>query len=162
MIGGRNGLAERASNLLSRSQTAFTLWHKETSSQFSSATTARRPTADLHLRILKILHDSSSPSLHLHSRSTPTAQPIIALCRVLKKPRIGAELTESDIYPVLFSSVREDIKEGKDVYVWKPWYTVELPDPGIFVDYEDMQFGLGKSRRSREALLCSRFFVINI
>jgi len=81
---------------------------------------------------------------------------------VLKKPRIGAELTESDIYPVLFSSVREDIKEGKDVYVWKPWYTVELPDPGIFVDYEDMQFGLGKSRRSREALLCSRFFVINI
>ncbi|KIM77412.1 hypothetical protein PILCRDRAFT_825380 [Piloderma croceum F 1598] len=178
----RNGLAERASNLLSRSQTAFTLWHKETSSQFSSATTARRPTADLHLRILKILHE---PPPSTHSRPTPTAHPIIALCRVLNKPqnsRNEAGLAESDIYPILFSSLspissnlnpaaREDIKMDKDVYVWKPWYTVELPEPGILVDvsYEeglDMQlgdeWGLGRSRRnrrSREALLCSRFFV---
>jgi hypothetical protein len=185
MIGYRNGLAEHASNLLSRSQTACTLWHKETSPQFSSATNARRPTADLHLRILKILHEPSSHSAHhSHSRSTPTAQPIIALCRVLNKPQniIGAGLTESDIYPILFSSpspissnsnpaAREDIKEDKEVYVWKPWYTAELPEPGILIDisYEegvDMQledeWELGRnrrSRRSREVPLCSRFFV---
>jgi hypothetical protein len=185
VLGYRNGLAERASNLLSRSQTAFTLWHKETSSQFSSATTARRPTADLHFRILKILHEPS-PSAHSHSKSTSTVQPIIALCRVLNKPQnssIGAGLTESDIYPILFSSpspissnsnpaAREDIKEDKEVYVWKPWYTVELPEPGMLIDasYEkgvDMQLGdewrLGRSRRSRrsrEALLCSRFFLL--
>jgi hypothetical protein len=178
VLGYRNGLAERASNLLSRSQTAFTLWHKEASSQFSSATTARRPTADLHLRILKILHEPSLPA-HSHSKPTSTAQPIIALCRVLNKPQnssTGAGLTESDIYPILFSSpsplssnsnpaAREDIKEDKEVYVWKPWYTVELPEPGILIDV-DMQLGdeweLGRSRRSRrsrEALLCSRFFV---
>jgi hypothetical protein len=125
----RNGLAERASNLLSRSQTSFALWHKETSSLSS-----RWPTADIHFSILKVLH--------VHSRSTPA----IALCRVTKKPQ--DQLTE-DIYVVLFSSptpnAAERIEEGRKVYVWHPWYVVEA---GI-------SYGLDET--VKYAVLCSRY-----
>ena len=98
----RNGLAERASNLFSRSQTSFALWHKET-----SALSSRWSTADMHFSILKVL-----------SRSTPA----IAVCRVTKKPQ--NQLTE-DIYAVLFSSP-SGLEEGRKVYVWHPWYVVEF------------------------------------
>jgi hypothetical protein len=83
----------------------------------------------------------------------------------------GGSLTD-DIYPVLFSSPvppssnpAEGLEEGREVYVWKPWYTVELPEPGISVAYSEAMGtqsvdGWGAtSRRSKHALLCSRFFI---
>lgn len=179
----RNGLAERATNFLSRSQTAFTLWHKETQSSLVSS--SRRPTADLHLRILNIMHQ---PSPSTHSRSSP---PLIALCRIIKKNQDSASSElKSNIYPVLFSFLKpkssatststskDCLEQGKEVYVWKPWHIVQLPEPGIDIsistknNQEDWgfirgmtQFEIGKQAemeqdgRIRTALLCSRFFV---
>lgn len=171
--GYRNGLAERASNILARSQTAFTLWHKEMSSISSSS---QRQSADLHFHILRVLHEPSPPSYtHPHSRSASSTHPVIALCRILSKPSNegGNDLTK-DIYPVLFSchdppkfNQRERFEEGRDVYVWKPWYAVELQGAGIEARYrtehEEAQL-VGESGlwreviKSKHALLCSRFF----
>jgi hypothetical protein len=77
----------------------------------------------------------------------------------------------NDIYPVLFSSPvppssnpAAGFEKGKEVYVWKPWYAVELPEPGIDIEPEEeatrMQLAVGRDlTRSKHALLCSRFLV---
>jgi hypothetical protein len=98
----------------------------------------------------------------------------------MKKPHnaSGQELT-NDIYPVLFSSPAppnsdptEGFDEGSEVHIWRPWYSVELPDPGIHIScgvgdgkmeqaqsFEDAG-AQWEVNRSKHALLCSRFFVL--
>jgi hypothetical protein len=85
---------------------------------------------------------------------------------VIKKPQNGpqGELTE-DIYPVLFSSPSpaDGFEEDRMVYVWNPWYAVELSQPGISVGYGiEAQLAErrdGMDRQCKYALLCSRYLL---
>jgi hypothetical protein len=142
-----HGLAEHANQLLSRFQTSFSLWQKEISRTLLSS--SRRPTPDLRLHILKIIHVAQT-----HSSPTPSAG--LAACRLahLKTDEHGID---GDEIHILFSfappsstnarvCTAEDFAADREVYVWKPWYEVE-------VDAEE-------SGRFTTTLLCSRFLFI--
>lgn len=118
----------------------------------------------------------------------------LAICRILKKPLNDDGLVVDDICPVLFPSriarglfptpselASVTLEEGKEVYTWKPWSSVNLPLPGITFDNEvraggtcpkrefDLLMGEVKEEDDTEkvvvrrvctiALICSRFVV---
>lgn len=168
-INRRNGLAERAKILLAHSQTAHTLWATEIQRLRSSS---RRPKADLQLRVLKILHKTEP---RLLSKSL-----VIALCRVVS---LGEEdkatwASEGDI-PVLFSEhntkpdLEMEVEEGKEVFVCKPFFFVDLSEPLVISTNasERMSTGLtqfdtgaglkkmGLSGNGKRVLLCFRYFL---
>jgi hypothetical protein len=66
----------------------------------------------------------------------------------------------------------QGFEEDREVYVWKPWYIAELPDPGISVSYSinkdevnEEMMGIQFPPRvdaqgvAKYALLCSRYFI---
>ncbi|RDB23929.1 hypothetical protein Hypma_009243 [Hypsizygus marmoreus] len=150
----KGGLASRASELISRSQTSLALWHKETEDALSS--TSRRLTPDLRLRIIRILDSPagakpSSPRKPSVSSSNAMS-PGLALCRILSTPSLKhphltyllPKTLEKQYHLVVLSfptvaPVRsrvqnrihprnpEDFVVGREIYAWEPWQEVSLP-----------------------------------
>ncbi|KAK7449779.1 hypothetical protein VKT23_013255 [Stygiomarasmius scandens] len=147
----RDGLAARASAVLSHANTSLTLWTKEYSVKSSY------PKPDLRIRILKIIQ-----APHASSSLTAKSIPGLALCCLSgsspapfenKTPQIDhpvaakfplnerlSQTVESQhdsqqnmLFPILFSfsahpasastPVRNpsDLVEGREFYMWKPW-----------------------------------------
>ncbi|KIL61358.1 hypothetical protein M378DRAFT_13542 [Amanita muscaria Koide BX008] len=152
----RNGLAARASQLLSKTRTSLTLWQREMEAQTSSfpdedpiSLSYLKP--DLRLKVIEIIH---SPTSHRPSKSgniTNSQTPCfaIALCRVLQSPcsssttsNIGLSFHTSyhTLVKVIFSNafsvsprsiVRNAVlfKDGVEVLVWRPWHEVKVSSP---------------------------------
>ncbi|KZT24918.1 hypothetical protein NEOLEDRAFT_1178691 [Neolentinus lepideus HHB14362 ss-1] len=94
----RGGLADRASALLTRAQTALSLWHHDT---------RHHSNADLHLSVVRIV------------QHTPRA--VLAVCE-----DSGGEEKEERIYMFLRREGEREVREAGEVLVWRPWVTVEL------------------------------------
>ena len=145
----RGGLAELAQNLISRSNTDFSLWSKEV------AHPDGRTNSYTRLEVCEVL--SRNP------RETPETSTgsynvqgivfsVLTQCRAL-------DLAEDQSGLVLFSSRSpttasrvSDIKGvdiGKEVYIWEPWSEATIASPGA-----------QSSSRREKVLLCSRFMVI--
>ena len=152
----RNGLAERASRILSRSHTAFSLWQRETDSLLST----RRLMPDLRFRVARILHLTK---LTERSRSLPSHRSGVVLCHPIDAKGDIDTLREemhmlllccsSSVSDMRVSNVGE-LKENREIYVWHPHYEIELP--------ATLQTLVGRgSNKSAKALLCPRFLVLS-
>ena len=178
----RNGMAERAQHLISRSQTSYTLWQKEIETTHSSGCV---PKSDICLRVVEVLHSaytSSSPGTSSSLRS------ILARCHVVSNVALhhpmedphhtGGYIPSAEGY-VLFSfsagghnsraGVTQVLNEGTYVYVWKPFYEVQLrstpltsfpvseasPEP----DVNHPTVATETLEKLQTALLCSRFLI---
>ncbi|KAJ7451857.1 hypothetical protein B0H11DRAFT_311885 [Mycena galericulata] len=197
----RNGLAARATALYERSYSSLALWEAEMAHSLSSSVSSRRGlNPDMRLRIIHILH-IPSPMPHPSSKSSI---PGVALCHLLSAPTadpLGPLLPRSKdgICAVLFSfsslspspyppaqtqlNARnpEDLAEGREVYVWKPWQGLAIDTSALKLciesdastspaeDAPPATFDLfepgpaGAWRRgniSETALVCERFIVL--
>ncbi|TDL25743.1 hypothetical protein BD410DRAFT_837210 [Rickenella mellea] len=157
----RNGLAERADHLMTRSRTAYSLWQKEVETQLASS---RQVTPDLRLQVMRIVHTSHKPTFN----GTPGAlYNVLAQCRVMKDD--SSHETEVEEGTVLFTfndptrrvDPGETVPEGINICVWRPWHEVEISSDvtrrpeGDISSIENVE-----KRVAQTALLCSRFLVM--
>jgi len=167
----RNGLAERASQMLSRSHTVLSLWQLETETLVRSF---RRLTPDLRLRIVQVL---CIPSCTDRFSQPSTRRFGLALCEVLnnEKPGMGsrqrtsAMILLSDSLPSSELGVRSaaGLEKDRDILVWRPWHEVEMPfdlEVPFAIPFGDepgnsAQQG-GWYERGMATLLCSRFLIV--
>ncbi|TFK47261.1 hypothetical protein OE88DRAFT_1666652 [Heliocybe sulcata] len=144
----RAGLASLASTHLTRSLTSLSLWSKDT-----------HPSPDLRLSVLRIAY------------RTPRA--VFAICRqdnsreneARRMVGRGDEETGGDgeiLMAFLSLEGERQVKEGRDVAVWKPWSTVCLPTSRVLGDAGSVReagAGEGGDGREMEVVLCSRYVV---
>lgn len=167
----RNGLAERASHLISRSQQEFLLWsHDVGRTLVHSAPASRTPPHDLRVSVLEVLtapFKETTDALLSHSPFPPLPPPYaLARCKVTSKA--GFEAHGRDVKTVLilfaYSTVTATstaaaasrlssmigLEKGREVLLWRPWSEVEMPpEPG----------GNASSSDKPPTLLCTRFLV---
>jgi hypothetical protein len=150
-------LAERASQMLTRSQNASTLWQREAENLRAS----HRLTPNIRFLVIKVLH-ITKPSDRF--RDTSLRWTGIVLCRLLH----SKSSMRDENYTVLLSShtseprfsVSSDLKENTEIWVWPPWYQIDLPvDLNLDNHETDGEEGEGRISDARVALLCSRFYI---
>ncbi|KDQ54496.1 hypothetical protein JAAARDRAFT_60490 [Jaapia argillacea MUCL 33604] len=144
----RNGLADHASRVLSRTQTSLSLWHKSPSNLSSAA--------DMRVTIVEILH--IAPTI---DRSSPLPRSILARCQIVPETMSPFSQPRPIFVSFLFPSStaldstrvagEADFQVGKEVNVWRPWHTIDLPSEGK----QDGRPPAGES----PAILCSRFSI---
>lgn len=157
-------MAEHASQILSTSHTAFSLWQRET----ETLLTAGRLNPDLRLLVMKVLHITKPLD---RSRSSSAGRSAITLCRVLFNKN-SAEIRKDETCLVLLSSPSHtsdtriglfgELEENRELCVWQPWHQVELPSDTAADSLNASDcVGDGNVGESgtRVALLCSRFLV---
>ena len=156
----RNGLADFASRVLSRSHTSFTLWQRETETNLST----RRITPDQRFTVTKILHLSE---LSEHLRAPNSVRFAVAHSQLIcDETDLGADMQKERVLLLSCSSATPDLRvsnlsgleEGCEVHVWQPCHDVNLPmdihgycNPRSRLEVEDIV---------PTALLCSRFLIV--
>ncbi|KAG8937088.1 hypothetical protein FRC02_006288 [Tulasnella sp. 418] len=96
----RSGLAERANQIIMRSQTDFSLWSHDISKSFNPASSGlsiprrRPPKPDMRVKVLELLTDMKEPTppvvqLRRHWKTHPPPPHILARCQILSKIRSG-------------------------------------------------------------------------
>ena len=148
------GLAERAKCLFSEQRTALALWYKDMALQASRPQTYARLPPDLYLRIVQVLHVTSIVSLQ---RSQNVPRLCIVRCTKVIRERTTGNLTVLLDFGGLGSTAGQahtldEIKEGRDVHVWRPWNTSQM-------DEEQMRRH-GAPPRDGSTLFCTRFRII--
>ncbi|KAF8584413.1 hypothetical protein K439DRAFT_1660756 [Ramaria rubella] len=164
----RGGLAERAENLLSRSNTNFSLWQSAFVKQLEGS---KYPKEDIRLHVVSILSCTKHPGSPSISNGLP--RNAITTCReVLQETREGdGSPPQQGTVVFLFSgngkaSSSVGLEVGKDVCVWRPWQEIDLPaayDPlhQPLVEVKLPPSGSQRPGGQRTALLCSRFLVLS-
>jgi len=163
-----SGLAERAENLLTRSDMSFSLWQTSFLKQLCSC---KRLKADLRLHIISI----QSYTHHPGSSSTFSGLPrsAITICREVITDNYGVtggSQPQQGMVAFLFSnhetvSSALNFKQGKDVFVWRPWQEVDMPgtdsdDPFVIPSIDACTPPTSQDPGGRRtALLCTRFLV---
>ncbi|KAI0744715.1 hypothetical protein C8Q76DRAFT_789207 [Earliella scabrosa] len=147
----RGGLADRAQHLFAKQNTVQTLWYKEMALQGSRPTTTRRVAPDLSVRILAVSHTTSISSLQ---RSQNIPRLCVVRCAKIIKGRATGELTVVLDFGSPGSLAEkahtlEEVKEGKEVHVWRPWNSSQA-------DAEEM-FRHGVPPRDGSTIFCTRF-----
>ncbi|KAG9017275.1 hypothetical protein FRB95_009029 [Tulasnella sp. JGI-2019a] len=165
----RNGLAERASHLISRSQQEFLLWsHDVGRTLIHSAPATRTPPHDLRVSILKILTMPSKkdanalPDFPFPSLPSPYA---LARCKVTSTAGYQTNGRKVEIVLILFAYARVSatltaaassrlsmmvgLEKGREVLLWRPWSEVEIPP----VEADD------QASAGMLTILCTRFLV---
>ncbi|KAG8855837.1 hypothetical protein FRB96_006659 [Tulasnella sp. 330] len=167
----RNGLAERASHLISRSQQEFLLWsHDVGRTLLNSAPSSRTPLHDLRISILGILtarFKETTETLQSYYPFPPLPPPY-ALARCKVTGTAGLEVNGRDVQKVLILfaystmtatstaaaasglSTMMGLEEGREVLLWRPWFQVEMP---LALN------GDVSSPDNPPMLLCTRFLV---
>ncbi|KAH7924447.1 hypothetical protein BV22DRAFT_1066783 [Leucogyrophana mollusca] len=160
----RGGLAERAQHLMTCSRTDFALWRRQMEQKIESIT---RVSADLHLRILKVLHITLSPD---RPRTIPVPRSGLALCRLRSRHK-GLNDLPDGTYVTLFSfsspayggrtvSTADGLEEGREVLAWMPWHKVVLTaDAGGVVSPQFLE-ALDALNPPRCLLFCSRYHIV--
>jgi hypothetical protein len=142
----RGGLAELAQNIISRSNTDFSLWSKEV------ALPDGRTNSHIRLEVLEVL--SRNPKEALESSAGSYTIPgivfsVLARCRTLGsgEDQRGLVLFSSRS-PTASSRVSnlKDIDIGKQVHIWEPWSEATIVRHGF-------------QSSTQNVLLCSRFMV---
>jgi hypothetical protein len=141
----RGGLAELAQDIISRSNTDFSLWSKEI------AHPDGRTNSHTRLEVLEVLsrNPKETPESSAGSYNpSSTVFSVLARCQTL-------DLADDQSGLVLFSSRSstassrvsniKGIDIGKEVHIWEPWSEATVVGPG--------------AHRSKKVLLCSRFMV---
>ncbi|KAG8952665.1 hypothetical protein FRC04_004027 [Tulasnella sp. 424] len=141
----RNGLAERASHLITRAQNDFSLWSHDLASSLSNTPDIRTYTAprqrkpvkpippDLRLVITETLTPFHTKDFARPYRMTgPPPSYCLARCKI-KDTDVEDLLvlfsfasTPGHGYPVQSISSPRGLEEGAEVLVWKPWIDVDL------------------------------------
>lgn len=145
----RGGLAELAQNLISRSNTDFSLWSKEVAHPDSRTNSFTR----LEVREVLSRNPQETPET---STGSYNAQGIVfsvlTRCRALDVAQDqGGLVLFSSRFPTTSSRV-SDIKGvdiDKEVHIWEPWGEATIASPGA-----------QSSSRREKVLLCSRFMII--
>ncbi|KAI9068818.1 hypothetical protein FKP32DRAFT_1663556 [Trametes sanguinea] len=160
----RGGLAERAQRIFAKHNTTLTLWYKDMELQAQRPQAHSRVAPDLSLRIVEVLHMSSVASLQ-RSQSVPR------LCVVrCMKPHSVVSRQEEVAVVLDFGSpgsaaarahTLDEVKEGKELRVWRPWNTVKTgeepaPSPSSSISLP-MLLGL---TASCSIMFCTRFRIV--
>ncbi|EMD35068.1 hypothetical protein CERSUDRAFT_96983 [Gelatoporia subvermispora B] len=162
----RGGLAEDVKRLFAQKDTTLSLWQTETEGNLRRS---HRPAPNLRVRIAAILHD-------VEDASNKTAQaPRTGIVRC----RTSAGKAQDYIVFLSFghfgSSPRlnkiEDLKDGRELYIWKPWQTMELPEDFAVdappspspempvISQRFPTFGTPEVAQGCAMLFCSRFWI---
>ena len=156
----RNGLAEKAEQLIKRSQTSYLLWQKEVETHIASS---RKVAPNLCVRVINIAHAMSVSNM---SRDRGLLRNILAQCEILLSKTDGdSPFGSTGKCTVLFSFptqsnrhfTESDFPEGVEVDIWRPFFEVNM-DTGAFRNLNMGQDADGNTANTK-VLLCSRFFV---
>lgn len=159
----RGGLAERVQQHISCEQTDFVLWKRQVEQKVEWG---MKITSDIQLHILRILHVLRTPE---KSHSVPFTRCASAICRITNRHKVIAGELVTGTYLVLFNfppphgngsviSSPQQFGEGRDIFVWMPWQTIDVSDAGdaeiqrVFSQYDDLT--------SHSLLVVSRFYVL--
>ncbi|KIM65416.1 hypothetical protein SCLCIDRAFT_112671 [Scleroderma citrinum Foug A] len=158
----RGGLAERVQQHISCEQTDLVLWKRQVEQKVESG---MKITSDMQLHILRILHVLRTPE---KPHSVPLTRCASAICRITNRTKFIAGELVTGTYLVLFNfpphgngsviSSPQQFGEGRDVFVWMPWQTINVSDAGdaeiqrVFSQYDDLT--------SHILLVVSRFYVL--
>ncbi|OCH91327.1 hypothetical protein OBBRIDRAFT_792375 [Obba rivulosa] len=164
----RGGLAEDAKRLFSQKMTSLSLWQTQVEGYIRGS---RRLTPELRVRIVSVLHDVEDVS----NKTVQAPRTGIVRCRS------SADSRAQD-YVILLSfgssanpprlNKLEDLQTGRELYIWRPWQTMELPETlpvGILPSLSPEtplfsqrfpRFGLPESGQDCVVLFCSRFWIV--
>ncbi|KAH9916194.1 uncharacterized protein B0H18DRAFT_1038751 [Fomitopsis serialis] len=158
----RGGLADRARIQFKQRQTALSLWQTSLELELRAK---RRPTPDMRFRIISILH-SATEADHLRTSHPP--------CLTLLRCNIMPEFRQEETMLLLnfdaasgASAVRfqkpGDLKVGREVFLWKPWHTLDVPrdlaGQLVHSDLVGPTLSEGQATDIRTVLFCTRFWL---
>lgn len=180
----RNGLAERASHLISRAQHDFSLWsHDVGRTLVHSAPSAKTPPYDLRVSVVSILtaaFKETVDALEEAGLDFPPLPPPYALakCKISRAGKDETAWKDGQDVLVLFAystvtanstaaaaarlSTMIGLDQGKELLLWRPWIEVNLPARRHSGETREEVLGTetAKGRSGTPALLCSRYLVL--
>lgn len=156
----RGGLAGKARILLKQRQTALALWQAALELELRAN---RRPTPDMRLRVVSILHAATEAD-HLRVAHPP--------CLALLRCAIMPEFRQEEIMLLLnfdaasgASTMRfhkiANLHTGRDIFLWKPWQTVKIPSSSAELLAHRNVDGVtsGEASDEQTMLFCTRFWL---
>ncbi|KAH9834408.1 uncharacterized protein C8Q71DRAFT_768573 [Rhodofomes roseus] len=158
----RGGLADRAKIQFKHRQTSLSLWQASLELELRAN---RRPTPDMRLRVTSILYAATETD-HLRASHPP--------CLTLLRCSIMPEFRQEETMLLLnfdaasgASALRfqkpGDLQVGREVFLWKPWYSV-IPPPEVcrrlaVLNQQDQDSSEGQTADLGTVLFCTRFWL---
>ncbi|GBE87137.1 predicted protein [Sparassis crispa] len=145
----RGGLADNAKCLFGHNDTALLLWQTDIHNCIRNS---RRVVPELRLRIVSVFHVSKGTGNHRSHQP-----PCLAILRCRNSGNQSAEVLNillnigSPCANLRMNKV-EDVQEGREVYVWRPWHNVDLSSTSLLADGVDPS-------GSGSVIFCSRFWI---